>query len=246
MFDIIKPVDKYNALDIRDYLVSYKKYNNVSNNTLDDMRRVFNSFFNFLEDEDYIIKNPIRKIHKIKGEKIVKTAFTEEEVELIRDACNHIRDLAMIDFLNSSGVRVSELCNLNRTDIDLDNKEGIVFGKGSKERIIYFDARTKVHLTKYLNTRNDDCAALFCTKIKPYRRLDRSGIEDLLKIIGKKAGVQGCHPHRFRRTLATRLLYKNVPIEQVQKILGHEKIETTLIYAQVNQNDVKASHQKFA
>jgi len=246
LFAIIKPISEITAYDVRAYLVEYKDNNNISNNTLDDRRRTFNSFFNFLEEEDYIIKNPIRKIHKIKGEKNVQLPFTEDDVELLRDECDNIRDLAIIDFLNSSGVRVSELCGLNIKDIDMDKKEGIVFGKGKKERIIYFDARTRIHLKKYLATRNDNCEALFCTKIKPYRRLDKSGIEDMCRLLGIKAGVDDCHPHRFRRTLATRLLYKNVPIEQVQKILGHSKIETTLIYAQVNQSDVKISHEKFA
>ena len=151
----------------------------------------------------------------------------------------------MIEFLNSSGVRVSELCSLDIDDIDFSSNEGIVFGKGSKERIIYFDSRTKVHLEKYLQSRNDDIPALFISSKPPYRRLTPSGVEFIVKRLGETAGIEKCHPHRFRRTLATRLIDRGVPIEQVQKILGHNKLDTTLIYAQVNQTNVKLNHSKF-
>lgn len=212
---------------------------------MDGMRRVFSSFFNWLEDEDYIIKSPVRKIHHIKYEYAVQKPFTEEDLEKLRDACTTIRDLALVDFLNSSGVRVSELCRLDIDDLDLEKNEGIVFGKGSKERIIYFDSKTKVHLQKYLSQRVDDSPALFVTNRKKATRITASGVEFIIRNLGEIAGVEKCHPHRFRRTLATRLIDRGVPIEQVQRMLGHTKIDTTLIYAQVNQSNVKLNHSKY-
>jgi site-specific recombinase XerD len=224
----------------------YQSNHKIKNMSMDNLRRVMNSFYNFLEEEDYIMKSPMKKIHKIKEEKIIKNPFTEDEVVLIQDACKNIREIALIDFLYITGVRVSELCQLNKEDIDFDKQEGIVFGKGAKERLIYFDARTKIHLLKYLKTRKDDNEALFVTSDAPYTRLTKNGIEYLVRIIGERANVEKCHPHRFRRTLATRMIDRGVPIEQVQNILGHTKIEATLIYAQVNQGNVKMSHSKFA
>ena len=240
-----KDITKITTSDIRTYMMEYQRIREIKSITMDSMRRVFSSFFNWLEDEDIIIKSPCRKIHHIKYEKTIQKIFTEEEIERIRDACTTIRDLALIDFLNSSGVRVSELCQLNIEDIDFQLNEGIVFGKGAKERIIYFDSRTKVHLQRYLNSRIDDCPALFVNIKPPIRRLSPNGVEFIVREIGNIANVDDCHPHRFRRTLATRLIDRGVPIEQVQKILGHSKIDTTLIYAQVNQQNVKLSHSKF-
>ena len=231
--------------DIRGYLNLYNETHDVSNITLDNMRRIFSTFFEWLHQEDYIDKNPVKKIKRIKIDKVVKKPFTDEEIEHLRDACNNLRDLALIDLLNSSGIRVSELCGLNRDDIDLNKREGIVFGKGAKERIIYFDAKTKIHLEDYLMRRMDDNPALFVSLRYPYRRLQKSGVEILLKDVGARAGVNDVYPHRFRRTLATNLIDKGVPIEQVQQILGHTKIDTTLIYAIVNQNNIKMNHGRF-
>lgn len=244
--ELTKKFTELNAMEIRNYLMSYQDNRGISNHSLDNIRRIFSTFFNYLEEEDYVTKNPIRKIHKIKGEQIIHSPFTDEEIELLRDNCPSIRELALIDFLNSSGVRVSELCNMDITDIDLNRREGIVLGKGAKERIIYIDARTKVHMSKYLETRNDNNSALFVTANEPHERLSKSGVEFIVRTIGEMSNIEKCHPHRFRRSLATRLIDRNVPIEQVQKILGHAKIETTLIYAQVNQQNVKINHAKFA
>lgn len=240
-----KPIGEITTQDIRSYLNIYNENHDVSNTTLDNMRRIFSSYFEWLHQEDYIDKNPVKKIKRIKVDKVVKKPFTDEEVEHLRDACNNIRDLALIDLLNSSGVRVSELCGLNRDDIDLTKREGVVFGKGAKERVIYFDAKTKIHLEHYLMRRLDDNPALFVSLRYPYRRLQKSGVEILLKEIGNRAGISDVYPHRFRRTLATNLIDKGVPIEQVQQILGHTKIDTTLIYAIVNQNNVKMNHGRF-
>ena len=240
-----KPVPEITTQDIRSYLNIYNETHDVSNTTLDNMRRIFSTYFEWLHQEDYIEKNPVKKIKRIKVDKVVKKPFTDEEVEHIRDACTNIRDLALVDMLNSSGVRVSELCGLNRDDIDLNRREGIVFGKGAKERMIYFDAKTKIHLEQYLMNRIDDNPALFVSLRYPYRRLQKSGVETLLNELGTKAGVINVYPHRFRRTLATNLIDKGVPIEQVQQILGHTKIDTTLIYAIVNQNNVKMNHGRF-
>ena len=245
LYDVIKPIYDITSIDIYNYLDKYRLSHKISNNTLDNIRRVLNSFFEFLEEEDVIIKSPCRKIHKIKGEQIIKTPFLEEEVEMIRDVCPSMRELALVDFLNSSGVRVSECSKLNINDISLSEKEGIVFGKGGKERIIYFDARTKIHLEKYLISRKDELPALFTNTNPPIKRLSKAGIEYIISELGKAAGVANAYPHRFRRTLATRLIEKNVPIEQVQRILGHAKLETTLIYARVNQYDVKRNHERF-
>ena len=231
--------------DIRNYLADYQVVHKIKNQTLDDIRLTLSSFYNYLEEEDIVLKNPVRKIHKIKSETTIQHPFTDEEIIRIQDACVGIRELALVDFLNSSGVRVSELCRLDKTDINLKNREGIVFGKGSKERIIYFDARTKIHLEKYLETRKDSNPSLFVTNIEPHNRLTKSGLEYIIARIGKRAGISKCHPHRFRRTFATRLIDRGMPIEQVQKLLGHTKIETTLIYSQVKQENIKYSHSKF-
>lgn len=240
-----KSFESLTTQDIRDYLMTYQRERGVGRRSIDNIRRVFSSFFNFLEEEDYIIKSPVRKIHRIKEEQILKTPFTEEDIILIQDSCVTVRELAIVDFLYSTGVRVSELCGLDIKDIDLVNREGVVFGKGAKERMIYFDARTKIHLQKYLEQRRDDNPALFVASHHPHNRLSKTGVEHIVRNIGARAGISQCHPHRFRRTIATRLLDRGVPIEQVQRILGHNKIETTLIYAQVNQFNVKMSHSKF-
>ena len=233
--------------DIRNYLNYYYETRNVNHHTLDTLRRVFSSFFDWLQQEDYIIKNPVKKIKRIKINKTVKKAFSDEEIVMIKDACKKrtLRDICIIDFLYSSGVRVSELCGLNINDIDLKEREGIVFGKGAKERTVYFDASTKIHLEQYLSERYDDNPALFVSLRYPFKRIHKNGVELLVREIGQQAGVDKCYPHRFRRTLATNLINKGVPIEQVQQILGHTKIDTTLIYAIVNQDNVKLNHKKY-
>lgn len=231
--------------DLRNYLTNYQKINNCSKVTIDNIRRILSSFFSWLEDEDYIVKSPIRRIHKIKTSKIVRETYSDEIIEKLRDGCDEIRDLALVDFLSSTGVRVGELVKLNIENIDFENRSCIVFGKGSKEREVYFDARTKLHLEKYLSLRDDDNPALFVSLLKPHDRLEISGVEIRLKKLGNDLEISRVHPHKFRRTLATKAIDKGMPIEQVQRLLGHAKIDTTLTYAMVNQNNVKISHSKF-
>lgn len=231
--------------DLRDYLVRYQKINNCSKANIDNIRRNMSSFFSWLEEENYILKSPVKRIHKIKTDKVVKETYSDENLEMLRDNCDNLRDLAIIDLLSSTGMRVGELVKLNRNDIDFENRECIVFGKGNKERPVYFDAKTKIHLRNYINSRNDDNKALFVTLDAPYDRLQISGVEIRLRNLGKKLGINKVHPHKFRRTVATRAIDKGMPIEQVQHLLGHSQIDTTMQYAMVNQNNVKESHRKF-
>lgn len=231
--------------DLRQYLSEYQKINDCSKGNIDNIRRIFSSFFSWLEDENYILKSPVRRIHKIKTEKPVKETYTDEALEMMRDNCGCLRDLAIIDLLASTGMRVGELVHLNIADVDFENRECIVFGKGSKERPVYFDARTKIHLKNYLETRNDENPALFVSLLKPHNRLEISGVEIRLRKLGRKLEIAKVHPHKFRRTLATKAIDKGMPIEQVQRLLGHAKIDTTMEYAMVSQNNVKLSHRKF-
>lgn len=243
--EIDKNIKTIDTNDLRNYLTHYQNKNNCSKVTIDNVRRILSSFFSWLEDEDYIIKSPIRRIHKIKTTKIIRETYTDETIEKLRDGCEEIRDLALIDFLSSTGVRVGELVRLNREDINFEERSCIVFGKGSKEREVYFDARTKLHLEKYLSMRKDNNPALFVSLLAPYDRLEISGVEIRLKKLGKDLDLQRVHPHKFRRTMATKAIDKGMPIEQVQRLLGHAKIDTTLQYAMVNQNNVKISHHKY-
>lgn len=240
-----KRIRKVTAEEIRQYLVEYQSVNNCSKTTMDNIRRNISSFFSWLEEEDYILKSPMRKIHKIRAPKIVKTIISDEEIEKLRDACTEIRDLAVIDLLYSTGIRVGELVRLNRKDIDFSERECIVFGKGDKERKVYFDARTKIHLQQYLESRTDSNEALIVGVNAPFARLNIRGVEIRLRELGRKANVERIHPHKFRRTMATRAIDKGMPIEQVQKILGHSQIDTTMQYAIVSQNNVKESHRKY-
>lgn len=231
--------------DIRRYLSEFQAKNNSSKTTIDNIRRIFSSFFSWLEDEDYIVKSPVRRIHKVRSEITVKETISDEQLETLRDSCSELRDLAMIDFLVSTGVRVGELVNINISDINFNERQCVVLGKGNKERTVYFNARVKVHLQNYLATRKDSEAALFVSLSKPNNRLTISGVENRLRELGRTAKVGRIHPHKFRRTLATMAIDKGMPIEQVQRLLGHCKIDTTLHYAMVNQNNVKIAHRKF-
>ena len=243
--DLEKPFNQIETEDLRTYLSEYQKKNNASKQTIDNIRRILSSFFTWLEDEDYILKSPVRRIHKIKTTKQVKETYSDEALERLRDNCKCIRDLAIIDILSSTGMRVGELVKLNRMDVDFTNRECVVLGKGSKERIVYFDARTKLHLQNYLNTRNDENPALFVSLLKPHKRLEIAGVEIMLRKLGRSLEINKVHPHKFRRTLATRAIDKGMPIEQVQKLLGHQKIDTTMEYAIVDQQNVKNSHKKY-
>ena len=231
--------------DIRTYLTEYQARKQSSKVTIDNIRRILSSFFSWLEDEDYILKSPVRRIHKVKTGTNIKETYTDEALELMRDNCTELRDLAIIDMLASTGMRVGEMVLLNREDIDFNERECVVFGKGDKERIVYFDARTKIHLQNYLNSRNDGNPALFVSLQKPHNRLQISGIEVRLRQYGKRLGLNKVHPHKFRRTLATMAIDKGMPIEQLQQLLGHRRIDTTLQYAMVKQSNVKIAHRKY-
>lgn len=240
-----KPFNQIDTEDLRVYLSEYQKKNDASKQTIDNIRRILSSFFTWLEDEDYILKSPVRRIHKIKTMKQVKETYSDEALERLRDNCKTIRDLALIDMLASTGMRVGELVKLNRVDVDFVNRECVVLGKGSKERVVYFDARTKLHLQNYLNSRTDDNEALFVSLLEPHNRLEIAGVEIMLRKLGRSLEINKVHPHKFRRTLATRAIDKGMPIEQVQKLLGHQKIDTTMEYAIVDQQNVKNSHKKY-
>ncbi|MCL2229733.1 MAG: tyrosine-type recombinase/integrase, partial [Treponema sp.] len=240
-----KPIREISTDFLRSYLMDYQKSRNSGKVTIDNMRRIFSSFFGWLEDEDYILKSPVRRIRKIKTDKLIKDTFSDEVLEMLRDVCEDKRDLAMIDMLASTGMRVGELVQLNRDDINFQERECIVFGKGNSERVVYFDARTKIHLLDYLGSRKDNNPAMFVSLAMPFERLKIGGVEARLKEIGKRAKQIKVHPHKFRRTLATRAIDKGMPIEQVQHMLGHVKIDTTMHYAMVNQANVKNSHKKY-
>ena len=231
--------------DIRNYLTEYQERKGSSKVTIDNIRRILSSFFSWLEDEDYILKSPVRRIHKVKAASNIKETYSDEALELMRDNCTELRDLAMIDMLASTGMRVGEMVLLNRSDIDFNERECIVFGKGSKERIVYFDARTKIHLQNYLESRTDGNPALFVSLKAPHERLQIGGIEVRLREFGRQLGLPKVHPHKFRRTLATMAIDKGMPIEQLQQLLGHKKIDTTMQYAMVKQSNVKIAHRKY-
>ena len=240
-----EPARRITTERIRAYLADYQQINNCSNATVDNVRRNISSFFSWMEEEDHILKSPMRRIHKIRVKKQVKEVISDEAIERLRDNCTCMRDLAMIDLLYSTGIRVGELVRLNRADINFEERECIVFGKGDKERPVYFDAKAKLHLLAYLNERTDDNPALFVTLDAPHARLKISGVEIRLRALGRKLNIERIHPHKFRRTMATRAIDKGMPIEQVQKILGHSQIDTTMRYAIVNQNNVKSAHRRY-
>lgn len=240
-----EPVRRITTERIRVYLADYQKINNCSNATVDNIRRNISSFFSWMEEEDHILKSPMHRIHKIKTVKQVKEVISDETIEKLRDSCKCRRDLAMLDLLYSTGMRVGELVRLNKSDINFEERECIVFGKGDKERCVYFDAKAKLHLLSYLQERNDDNPALFVTLDSPHNRLKISGVEIRLRELGRSIKVERIHPHKFRRTMATRAIDKGMPIEQVQKILGHSQIDTTMRYAIVNQSNVKTAHRRF-
>lgn len=243
--ELNKPIKQIDTCDLRSYIAMYFDNRKISKTTMDNIRRIISSFFAWLEEENYIIKSPARRIHKIKTGSIVKSTYTDEELERLRDSCENIRDLAIVDFLSSTGIRIGELVKLNISDIDFENRECLVLGKGNKERIVYFDARSKIHILEYLKSRTDDNIALFVSLNKPHNRLKISGVEIRLRNLGKRLNIEKVHPHKFRRTLATKAIDKGMPIEQVQVLLGHTKIDTTLQYVMVNQSNVKQSHRKY-
>ena len=240
-----KTVQQITTDDLRQYLTSYQTERHSSKVTIDNIRRILASFYSWLEDEDYIIKSPVRRIHKVKTAKIIKDTYSDETLELMRDHCDSLRDLAIIDLLASSGMRIGEMVTLNREDINFNERECVVFGKGNRERLVYFDARTKIHLQNYLDSRTDSNPALFVTLRAPFKRIQIGGVEMRLRELGRRLSIPKVHPHKFRRTLATSAIDKGMPIEQVQQLLGHQKIDTTMHYAMVKQQNVKLAHRKF-
>ncbi len=243
--DVGKEVIHIVTEDLRSYLTRYQESKQLSRVTVDNVRRILSSFFSWLEDEDYILKSPVRRIHKVKTAVNIKDTYSDEVMEIMRDNCNELRDLAMIDMLSSTGMRVGEMVLLNKEDINFNERECVVLGKGNKERVVYFDARTKIHLQNYLDSRTDANEALFVTLRTPHNRLTINGIEARLRDLGRKLGMEKVHPHKFRRTLATMAIDKGMPIEQLQQLLGHKRIDTTLHYAMVKQSNVKAAHRKY-
>ena len=243
--ELNKDVKRISTDDVRTYLIRYQERKKSSKVTIDNIRRILSSFFSWLADEDYILKSPVRRIHKIKTRTNIKETYSDEALEMMRDNCKEVRDLAIIDMLASTGMRVGEMVLLNRNDIDFNERECIVFGKGSKERVVYFDARTKIHLQNYLESRKDNNPALFVSLKSPHERLKVGGVEVRLREFGKQLGLNKVHPHKFRRTLATMAIDKGMPIEQLQQLLGHRKIDTTLQYAMVKQSNVKIAHRKY-
>ena len=240
-----KGITHISTNDLRSYLTGYQTERKSSKVTIDNIRRILSSFFSWLEDEDYILKSPVRRIHKVKTAVTIKETYTDEALETMRDHCNSLRDLALIDMLASTGMRVGELVLLNRDDINFEERECVVFGKGSKERMVYFDARTKIHLQNYLAQRTDSNNALFVSLKAPYERLQIGGVESRLRELGKRLSLPRVHPHKFRRTLATMAIDKGMPVEQLQRLLGHQRIDTTLQYAMVKQSNVKIAHRKY-
>ena len=231
--------------DLRKYLSDYESNRSAGKVTIDNIRRIMSSFFSWLEDEDYIVKSPVRRIRKVKTATTAKEVLSDEDLETLRDNCPSLRDLAIVDMLASTGMRVGELVGLNISDVNLQERECVVTGKGNKQRPVYFDARTKLHLTEYLRSRNDDSPALFVALRGDGQRMSIGGVESRLRNLGKRSRIDRVHPHKFRRTLATHAIDKGMPIEQVQKLLGHARIDTTMHYAMVNQSNVKASHRKY-
>ena len=245
VISIDKGIRHIQTEDLRSYLTDYQSKNQSSRVTIDNIRRILSSFFSWLEDEDYILKSPVRRIHKVKTATNIKETYTDEDLEKMRDSCTELRDLAMIDMLASTGMRIGEMVLLNKADINFNERECVVFGKGDKERIVYFDARTKIHLQNYIDSRTDDNPALFVTLRSPHERIKIGGIESRLREMGKRLDIPKVHPHKFRRTLATMAIDKGMPIEQLQQLLGHKRIDTTLQYAMVKQSNVKLAHKKY-
>lgn len=231
--------------DLFSYLTMYRQVRHVSNQYLDDLRRIMTSFFGWLYRKGFVSKNPAIGLDPIKVEKTIKRPFSDEELESLRNNCNTEREIALIDFLYSTGIRVSELVNLNINDINMDTLDVVVNGKGNKERRTYLTRTARLHLKKYLEKRDDENEALFVSERAPHNRLSVAGVQKILREIGVRAGVDKTHPHRFRRTMATNILKKGMPLEEVSSLLGHVKLETTMIYCTLNQENVRFSHAKY-
>lgn len=245
-----KPLNLVNTDDIRKYLTLCQN-RKITNATIDNKRRILSSFYRWLTAEDFIIKSPVEKIKKIKTPVLIHKPFSEEDMEeLNKEFSRTKREYAIFNLISSTGIRVGELAGINRDDVNFETRTIIVNGKGNKQREVYFDTRTKLVLEEYISRRNDSCPALFVSirknsKTKDYKRLTINSYEKIFRERGIKAGILDCYPHRFRRTLATKAINKGMPIEQVQVLLGHTKIDTTLRYAMVYQKNVKLSHERY-
>ena len=208
------------------------------------MRKVLSSFFSWLHDEEFIPRNPCRAVKSIKYDKVLRLPFSGEELERLKSACTNARDIALIHFLHATGCRVSEVVSVDVSDVDFQNRELVVYGKGGKERTVYLTQVASMYLEEYLKKRKDGSKALFTGKGS--NRIQKNGIEAAVKRIGERAGVDNVHPHRFRRTLATELISRGAAIQDVQMILGHEDIRTTQVYVYVDKRNVKNTYDKYA
>lgn len=238
------PVQDMSVMHIRDYLGS-EKDRGVANSTLDGIRQVFSAFFGWLNREGLILHNPVSNISVIKQRKKIKEIYSEIDIEKLKNNSKTIRDKAIVCFLYSTGCRISELTQLNRNDININSQECKVLGKGNKERTVYFDAITGLAIEQYLKQREDTNEALFVANKKPYIRMKPDGIRTMLHELAKGSNVKNVHPHKFRRTRATKLVKHGMPIQEVAAILGHEKLDTTMRYVVMDQNDIKNAYQKY-
>ena len=246
--------------DIRLFF-AIKKVNKASDGYLVTIYHVLGSFFGWCYQEKLIPENPMLRVEKIKLRKKLEEPLTEEQMEELRHHARTKRELALIEFLYSTGCRISEVVSLNRDDVDLDNREANVLGKGRKWRKVYLTHRAKYALADYLNSRTDKSEALFgydFSLVPEYLRqknvvmnqtgeegrLSKAAAADLIRRLGLRAGIK-VHPHLFRKTMATISLQKGMPIDQVRMMLGHESIQTTTIYAQTNTSEVKAAHDRY-
>ena len=241
-----KPVRFVDANDVRRCLAWLLVDRGCSPTTVNNDRRILSTFFQWLEDEDIIRKSPVKRTKALKEEKGDKKPFTDEDVVRMREACRDDRDRAIVELLLSSGMRVSEMCGLDRADVDLAARECEVLGKGRKRRTCYFSAAAKFYLEKYLESRDDGNAALIVSMAAPHGRLGICGVENIVRAIGLRAGVDGAHPHRFRRTMATNNLKRGMKLEEIQQLLGHSNMDTTLIYAKVDREMLKVNARRLS
>lgn len=237
--------DSVTTEDIRYYFSYLMETRKVNSTTIDNTRRIFNTFYNYCVVNGLLYSNPCKKIDKIKGKKKIKKPFSNMEIIVMRDHFKDIREEATFELLLSSGMRVGELTLLNKTDLNMEDLTVIVTGKGNKQRECFFSELAKYKIQKYLETRDDDNPALFVSLNSPFNRLKISGLSRSLRELGDRAGVNQVHPHRFRRTFATKLLHKGVPIDQIQKFLGHSQIETTQLYASSNDEEIEYNHKRY-
>lgn len=244
MFNTIgKQVEDISANDIRLYLYQLRETGNISDRTLNNRRVIINTFFDWCCKEGYIKNNPCTNINAIKYEIKLREPFTELEMEVIRNSCKSLKEKALIEFLFSTGCRVSELCGVRLDDVNYVTKEVKLFGKGKKHRISYINAKAEIALKEYLASRNDPTEYLFVSDKHPHDKLTTAAIEKILRNLGKRTGMK-IYPHRFRHTFATVALNRGMPLAEVQCVLGHSSIDTTLIYAKISQDSVAKNHKK--